>query len=128
MIKQSIKRLIILAKMITLILLVFMTAYVGTDLFAGREACAAQPHFETINGHEVLMVNDKPFLLLGVEGEGAASSSNQSEILNNLDWAGNNNCNVFKACVSWRWMEPSKDSYSFTFLDQVISKARSYNI
>jgi GH35 family endo-1,4-beta-xylanase len=72
------------------------------------------------------MVNEKPFLLLSVEGPNPQGT--QAGTLKDMDWAADNYCTVYKVCVQWKFLEPAKDSYDWTFLDELINKARSKNL
>jgi hypothetical protein len=111
-----------------------MKNFIGIMLIVGLcclqavPAQAASPHFDTINGHKVLMVNNKPFLLLSVEGRQAVKQGTQADVLADMDWAVNNYCNSYKANIVWTWMETSQNVYDWTFLDQLINTARSNNI
>lgn len=87
------------------------------------------PHFEEINGHELLFVDGSPFAMLATEipwwdlrvgsyrqDEGVYDSLYPAAVRLGL--------NTLKVPVKWSMIEPEKDQYDFSYVDHALSQAR----
>ena len=80
------------------------------------------PHLETTNGKTQLIVNDKPFLILGGElGNSAASSRAYMQ----PTWSKLKglNLNTVLMPVYWELIEPQENKFDFSLVDSLIADA-----
>ena len=82
------------------------------------------PYLEEIDGRTELIVDEKPFLILG--GEFHNSSGSDLNYLEKHVWPGLRRLggNCYLTPVYWECMEPQKGVYDFTLVDGVIEQAR----
>ena len=85
------------------------------------------PHFEKIEKSQQLIVNGKPFLMLGAELQ---NSSMTSAAYMNTVWQKlvDTNINTVLGCVAWEDIEPIEGTFNFSELDQVILGAREHGL
>ena len=85
------------------------------------------PHFEKIEKGQQLIVNGKPFLMLGAELQ---NSSMTSAVYMNTVWQNlvDTNINTVLGCVTWEDIEQVEGKFDFTELDQVIDGARAHGL
>lgn len=96
--------------------------------FVGRGAYPQTvPHLEKRGGATQLIVDGKPFLVLG--GELHNSSSSSLDYLAPL-WepVKKMNLNTVLAAVSWELTEPKEGSFDFTLVDGMLSQARGHHL
>jgi hypothetical protein len=84
------------------------------------------PRLENKDGHFRLMVDDKPFLMLG------------SQIGNSSSWAATlptawtaleaMHVNTVEAPVYWEQMEPAKGTFDFSTVDLLVNQAREHHV
>lgn len=88
---------------------------------------SAPPHLETIDGVKRLLVEGKPFLVLG--GELFNSSSSSLEYMDSI-WLKltQMNLNTVLAGVSWELVEPEEGRFNFDLIDGLIENARKHNL
>jgi beta-galactosidase GanA len=85
------------------------------------------PHFEKIERGQQLIVDGKPFLMLGAELQ---NSSMTSAAYMNTVWQKlvDTNINTVLGCVTWEDIEPVEGKFDFSELDQVIEGARGQGL
>ncbi|KAG0652722.1 hypothetical protein D0Z07_0345 [Hyphodiscus hymeniophilus] len=85
------------------------------------------PHFEKIEKSQQLIVNGKPFLMLGAELQ---NSSMTCAAYMNTIWQKlvDTNINTVLGCVTWEDIEPVEGTFDFSELDQVIVGAREHGL
>jgi len=85
------------------------------------------PHLEKRGKTTQLIVDDKPYLILG--GELHNSSSSELNYLNPL-WAPlkQMNLNTALVAVSWELIEPLEDKFDFSLVDGILKGAREQNM
>jgi beta-galactosidase GanA len=85
------------------------------------------PHLEKHGAATQLIVDGKPFLVLGAELNNSSASS--MEYLRPL-WPKivATNLNTVLATVSWELMEPEEGQFDFSLVDGLIQDARRYNL
>ncbi|KAH8697786.1 beta-galactosidase [Talaromyces proteolyticus] len=85
------------------------------------------PHFRKTETSKELVVNGKPFLILG--GELQNSSLTSSEYMNTV-WQKlvDTHYNTILGCVTWEDIEPVEGQFDFKELDKVILGARNYGL
>jgi hypothetical protein len=85
------------------------------------------PHLEKIEKSQQLIVNGKPFLMLGAELQ---NSSMTSAAYMDTVWQKlvDTNINTVLGCVTWEDIEPVEGKFDFSELDQVIKGARTHGL
>ena len=81
----------------------------------------------SISKDNQLIVNEKPFIMLGGELHNSSSSSMEymeSKWKNLVDM----NLNTVLAAISWEMIEPQEGVYDFSSLDNLVVKAREHNL
>ncbi len=82
------------------------------------------PHIEKRNGHPVLMVENKPFILLA--GEVHNSDSSSPEFMEKIwDVAGQLGMNALLLPVTWELLEPEEGKFDFSVPQALIDQARA---
>ena len=94
---------------------------------AYAQTAAGVPHLEKQGTATQLIVDGKPFLVLGAELNNSSASS--MEYLRPL-WPkiAATNLNTVLATVSWELMEPEEGQFDFSLVDGLIQDARRYNL
>ena len=93
-----------------------------------KPAAPAIPHLEKRGHATQLMVDGKPFLVLGGELSNTVSSDTERM---KVVWpllAGKAHMNTILTGVSWDWIEPEEGRYDFRLVDQLIESARQNNV
>ncbi len=92
--------------------------------WAGSSPDALRPHLETRNGVRQLIVDGRPFLILG--GELHNSSSSSLAYMKTL-WPilVEKKLNTVLAAVSWELVEPEEGRFDFALVDGLIQQARA---
>ncbi|KAL4996726.1 glycoside hydrolase superfamily [Aspergillus recurvatus] len=87
----------------------------------------ALPHLRAIEGGKELVVNGRPFLILG--GELQNSSLTSAEYMDTV-WPKlvDTHYNTVLGCVTWEMIEPVEGQFSFEELDKVILGARQHGL
>lgn len=88
---------------------------------------ANRPHLEKRGQVTQLIVNSKPWLVLGCE-LGNSSSSNRKYMQQHWDSLAASGVNTVLAVVSWEQTEPEEGKYDFTVVDDIIADARAHNL
>lgn len=85
------------------------------------------PHLEKRGKATQLIVDGKPFLVLGGELQNSSSSSREymKEFWPRLDSSG---LNTVLAAVEWSLVEPVEGKFDFTIVDNLIEDARAYHL
>lgn len=85
------------------------------------------PHLQKQGTATQLIVDGKPFLILGGELENSSSSS--LEYMKPF-WPGiaKTNLNTVLAAISWEQFEPTEGKFDFTLVDGLIKDAREHNL
>lgn len=85
----------------------------------------AIPYIDTIHDQKILMVDDKPFILLA--GEVHNSSSSSAEYMEKVwEKATELGMNTLLLPVSWELIEPEEGNFQFELVDKLIEQGRSY--
>jgi hypothetical protein len=85
------------------------------------------PHLEKIERGQQLIVDGKPFLMLGGELQ---NSSLTSAAYMDIVWQklADTNVNTVLGCVTWEDIEPKEGEFGFSELDKVIKGARAHGL
>ncbi len=85
------------------------------------------PHLRKIEKSQQLMVDDKPFLILG--GELQNSSMTSAKYMNTV-WQklADTHINTILGCVTWEDIESTEGTFDFSELDGVIKGARAHGL
>ena len=85
------------------------------------------PHLQQHGTTKQLIVDGKPFLMLG--GELQNSSMSSAEFMIEV-WPkmAATNVNTLLGCVPWEMIEPEEDKFDFSELDKVVLGAREYGL
>jgi beta-galactosidase GanA len=92
-------------------------------LFAAQSACATEaPRVIERNGRHALLVDGKPFLILGAQ---VHNSSNYPEALKAV-WPAIDDlkANTVLVPVAWEQVEPEEGRFDFSFVDTLVKQAR----
>lgn len=88
---------------------------------------AELPHLITENGAGQLIVNGKPFLILGGElGNSSAGTAAQADLI--VPKLATMHVNTILMPVAWEQIEPKENSFDFSILDHWIQAARKHNV
>ena len=104
---------------------IIIGAIVGCLLYSNaQESPAHIPHLVKKGNYTQLIVDNKPFLILG--GELGNSSASSNDYMRPI-WTKLNqmNLNTVFAPVYWELMEPAKGQFDFSLVDSLIKNARS---
>ena len=99
----------------------------STAAFSQTQPSANIPHLQKQGTATQLIVDGKPFLVLGAELNNSSASS--MEYMRPL-WSkiAATNLNTVLATVSWELLEPEEGRFDFSLVDGVIQDARRYNL
>jgi beta-galactosidase GanA len=114
-------------KLRTLAITTIPILLVSTAAFSQGTPSTAIPHLEKHGTATQLVVDGKPFLVLGAELNNSSASS--MEYMRPL-WPkiAATNLNTVLATVSWELMEPEEGRFDFSLADGLIQDARRYNL
>lgn len=84
------------------------------------------PRIESRNGHHALIVDGKPFLMLGAQ---VNNSSNYPAMLPEV-WPviEKLHANTVEVPIAWEQIEPREGQFDFSFLDELLLQARAHNV
>jgi hypothetical protein len=103
------------------------TLLVAALCCAFTTATAKVPHFEKQGTATQLIVEDKPFLIIG--GQVHNSSSGCPEYFDRtVDKLVQLHANTVLAPVTWELLEPTEGTYDFTQLDDMVRTARKHRV
>jgi beta-galactosidase GanA len=93
---------------------------------SGAEAANDLPRIVTENGRHALLVDGKPFLLLGAQ---VNNSSNWPAMLDQV-WPAIDHvqANTVMVPIAWEQIEPTEDHFDFSFLDTLLTQARQHKV
>jgi GH35 family endo-1,4-beta-xylanase len=88
---------------------------------------SSMPHLQQFGNTKQLIVNSKPYLMLGGELQNSSLSSADymSEVWPKMVAS---NVNTLLGSVSWVMIEPEEDKFDFEELDKVILGAREHDL
>ncbi len=93
----------------------------------GDDSQAGVPHLRPAGTSKQLMVDGKPFIMLGGEVHNSSSSS-----LAYMEWVWDRlaalHCNTALVPVSWELLEPREGEYDFTLVDGLVGGAREHGL
>src|ERR1017187_1458313 len=97
-------------------------------LWKAPKSTESIPHFQTVNGHQVLYVDNQPFSMLAVEipwWDLRAGHYQEDETVYDGLYAKAKELgvNTLKVPVKWSMIEPEKDQYDFSYVDHAIKMA-----
>ena len=96
---------------------------ISAALAQTKAADPAIPHFEKRGLATQLIVDGKPFLVLGAEPPTSAPS-NLEYLRYMLQVLVDTHQNTAEIAVGWNWIEPAKGKYDFKIVDAAIEDAR----
>lgn len=85
------------------------------------------PYLKTVNGQKVLMVHDRPFVMLS--GEVRNSSSSSTEYMEPI-WKKLKRLKLNSVLlpISWQLIEPEEGKFDFSLVDGLLQQAREYGM
>jgi len=85
------------------------------------------PHLQKQGTATQLIVNDKPYLILG--GEVSNTASSNLEYMDSI-WPKLNkmNFNTVLVAVAWAWVEPEEGKFDFSLVDGLVKGARAHDL
>lgn len=105
--------------------IVLSTAYLS--VFILTLYAAELPHIKMENGTGQLIVNSRPFLILGGElGNSSAGTAAQADLI--ISKLAVMHVNAVLMPVAWEQIEPKEGSFDFSILDHWIETARAQNM
>jgi hypothetical protein len=102
---------------------VFCALAISAAYAQTRPADPAIPHLEKRGAATQLIVDGKPFLVLGAEPPTSAPS-NLEYLRYMLQVLADTHQNTAEIAVGWNWIEPEKGKYDFKIVDAAIEDAR----
>ena len=105
----------------SIIILVLLTLL--AKISDAQSKLSTTPHLITNGGYPELIVNNKPFLILGGE-LGNSSASNAAYMVPIWPKLKRMNLNTLIAPVYWELLEPKEDIFDFKLVDELIKNAR----
>ncbi|MGB7763190.1 MAG: DUF5597 domain-containing protein [Bryobacteraceae bacterium] len=104
-----------------------LASLASTAAFPQAKPSTNIPHLEKHGTATQLIVDGKPFLVLGAELNNSSASS--MEYMRPL-WSkiAATNLNTVLATVSWELMEPEEGRFDFSLVDGLLQDARRYNL
>ena len=106
---------------------VMLLGVVVLAVFMFRSAAAESPHIRMENGTEQLIVNGRPFLILGGElGNSSAGTAEQADAI--VPRLASMHVNTILMPVTWEQIEPREGSFDFDILDHWVARAREHKM
>jgi len=107
--------------------LALAAAFLALPGMAPAASGPSQPHLETRHGVRQLVVDGKPFLILG--GELHNSSTSSRDYMQPF-WPqlAKKNLNTVLAVITWELIEPQEGHFDFTTVDDTIQGARQNHL
>ncbi|MRV72669.1 beta-galactosidase [Duganella sp. FT92W] len=107
-------------------LLAALCALALSTAHPGAMADAPMPHLVQNDGRYALMVDGKPFTVLGVQ---AHNSSNYPAALADV-WAAvkDAHANTLEIPVAWEQIEPAEGKFDFSYVDTLVAQARQNKV
>jgi hypothetical protein len=102
---------------------VFCALAISAAYAQTRAADSAVPHLEKRGLATQLIVDGKPFLVLGAEPP-TSGASNLEYLKYMLQVQADTHQNTSDIAVGWNWVEPQKGKYDFKIVDAIIEDAR----
>ena len=114
-------------KLKTLVITTILTSLVSAAAFSQANLSTNIPHLEKRGTATQLIVDGKPFLVIGAELNNSSASS--VEYMQTL-WPkiAATNLNTVLATVSWELTEPEEGRFDFNLVDSLIQGARRQNL
>jgi hypothetical protein len=106
----------------------FLSALLGLVLaVAAPAADSSLPHLEQRGAATQLIVDGKPFLILG--GETANTASSSPEYMAAV-WPrlAKMNLNTALVAIAWDWIEPEEGRFDFALVDEMLRQARVHHL
>jgi beta-galactosidase GanA len=100
---------------------------IGSAGWVGAASNNLRPHLETRNGVRQLIVDGKPFLVLGGELRNSSSSS-RAHMKSVWPQLVEKKLNTVLAAISWEMIEPEEGKFDFSSVDGFIEDARKHNM
>ena len=110
--------------------LLMLALALTTPVFLPADARAqrsdATPHVESRDGRHALIVDGRPFLMLGAQ---VNNSSNYPDMLPEV-WPviRKLHANTVEVPIAWEQVEPEEGRFDFSFLDTLLAQARENNV
>ncbi|MBC7784624.1 MAG: DUF5597 domain-containing protein [Burkholderiales bacterium] len=102
-------------------------AIILVSISVSLSLAAEIPHLKKQGSATQLIVDDKPFLVLGGE-LGNTTSSNLQHMQPIWPLMTRMNLNTVLVAVAWDWVEPQEGTYDFTLVDGLLEGARQNNL
>src|ERR1035441_4953533 len=114
-------------KLNTLVITTILTSLVSAAAFSQAKLSTNIPHLEKRGTATQLIVDGKPFLVIGAELNNSSASS--LEYMRPL-WPkiAATNLNTVLATVSWELLEPEEGRFDFSLVDGLIQDARRHSL
>jgi len=106
----------------------FSQSATSVGVWQPPQSTEAIPHFQTVNGHQVLYVDDQPYSMLAVEipwWDLRTGHYREDETVYDGLYAKAKELgvNTLKIPVKWSMIEPEKGQYDFSYVDHAIKMA-----
>ncbi|CAN5734042.1 DUF5597 domain-containing protein [soil metagenome] len=102
-------------------------AFLLMILFANAQSFNSGVQIKKSGDYPQLLINGKPFLMLGGE-LGNSTASNINYLIQYWDHLQAMNLNTLLVPVYWELMEPEENKFDFKLVDAIISGARQHNL
>lgn len=116
-----------IAKSLNIIILISVISAAGISIPAHAESTADIPHFEDKGTAKQLIVDGKPFIILGGELHNSSSSSlaHMEPVWDKLKGM---NLNTVITPVFWELIEPVEGQFDFSIVDGLLEGAREHDL
>lgn len=106
--------------------IVALALALSSSLLSAASSTASIPHLERHGAATQLIVDDKPYLILG--GEIANTASSSLPYMETV-WPKMTrlNLNTVLVAVAWAWVEPEEGKFDFKLVDELLAGARKNN-
>lgn len=95
---------------------------------AAGAASIARPHYETRGGQRTLMVDGRPFLVLGAQPDVWSMEKPSDAAAQQFEIAASINCNTIEIPLRWAQVEPSMGAYNMATVDWILAQARKHDL